>query len=381
MGRSRAWWAAGVAAGAVFFAVGVVAAAGSSVPTLLSDTYFSDEPVTLTVVLGGHTQAQTECSITVSGPSGEVRSPSTFVPPSTQCTVTFTLSPPLTPGSYTWAINRVFHGTGIIQIGVPWGAFDVVERPPPTPLPEPPAPQPPSPPTPPTPPVPPPPDVPKPPAPPPPDVVVPVWAYPSDGSVGGTALLRVATEAGAPYDSFEIRVVENEVQIGTFSSAPLKQAGYVQAIPWNVPSRITGRTVLAFCARGRNAYGRNSAESCATLLITAASRPPSNPPAPPKVTRGPLNSAPALPRAGREYLLRMRLFANKRPVSPSNVKCLGRLGGKAFVGRRVRQAGWAVCSWQVTYGTAGSRLTTTIAATAKGQTLRGGKSSRVLPMN
>jgi hypothetical protein len=84
-----------------------------------------------------------------------------------------------------------------------------------------------------------------------------VKAFASTGTIGGTAHLRIATEAWAKYTRYAITVVNQKGKtIGTLDR-PVRARGLTQAIDWLVPRGLTAQTlrysVVAYGPGGKSA--------------------------------------------------------------------------------------------------------------------------------
>jgi hypothetical protein len=90
-----------------------------------------------------------------------------------------------------------------------------------------------------------------------------VWAFKSTGRVGGVARLRVATEVGAKYSVFVVKVTDKRRTLATIT-APTRTRGLVQELSWRVPKTVK-RGTLRFSVQARGAT--SSATVSAPLVL------------------------------------------------------------------------------------------------------------------
>ena len=64
-----------------------------------------------------------------------------------------------------------------------------------------------------------------------------VWAFKSTGRVGGVARIRVATEVGATYSRYVVKVMGKRGVVATIK-APVVKRGLVQIVSWRVPKSV-----------------------------------------------------------------------------------------------------------------------------------------------
>jgi hypothetical protein len=248
--------------GAALIVPAIASADGFSSPAE-GAVFYADDPPIVEWSYIWHQTAFTQCDVVVTGPDGYQASGHDSAPGGQRCDASVTLPTPAPVGSYSWKATAVAGG-GVWRFDP--RSFTIIERPtppppPPAPEPAPPAPAPAPAPTP--PPTPTPAPVPAPPTPapapapvpapgpqpiPPPAPTTPtpspakVWAFKSQGTVGGVARIRVATEVGARYGRFVVKVMEKRRTLVTIT-APVRRRGLAQEISWRVPKTLKASTL------------------------------------------------------------------------------------------------------------------------------------------
>ena len=90
-----------------------------------------------------------------------------------------------------------------------------------------------------------------------------MWAFKSRAPIGGVARIRVATEIGAKYSRFVVKVMDKRRTLATIT-APIRTRGLVQELSWRVPKTLKAGT-LRFSVQARGAT--NSATAYAPLVL------------------------------------------------------------------------------------------------------------------
>jgi hypothetical protein len=90
-----------------------------------------------------------------------------------------------------------------------------------------------------------------------------VWAFKSTGRVGSVAHLRVATEVGAPYSRYVVKVIGKRGVVATVK-APVLRRGLVQIVSWRVPENVKPGS-LRFSVQALGAT--KSAKAYAQLVV------------------------------------------------------------------------------------------------------------------
>jgi hypothetical protein len=94
-----------------------------------------------------------------------------------------------------------------------------------------------------------------------------VKALPSAGRRARTAKLRFVAADGGRQVSFRISIRVGKKLVGSFTTRSTAASGTVLSTTWKVPRKTA--SALTFCVRGSDNLGRTSAQSCASLRITA----------------------------------------------------------------------------------------------------------------